>query len=152
MLKTIHAASSSRIVLNILFTVIRDFFQIFYNVLFFSYFMNAVENKMSIYELLKVLLIVTVINIIFESLNAYYHQVYIPKNDVKLSLSLRKMVYEKVLTVDMECFDNPQYYDNVTFALNDLYNRVKSILNNLSQFVSHLFFDDLFSINFSLLF
>lgn len=139
MLKTIHAASSSRIVLNILFTVIRDFFQIFYNVLFFSYFMNAVENKMSIYELLKVLLIVTVINIIFESLNAYYHQVYIPENDVKLSLSLRKMIYEKVLTVDMECFDNPQYYDNVTFALNDLYNRVKSILNNLSQFVSHLF-------------
>lgn len=41
------------------------------------------------------------------------------------------------MTVDMECFDNPEYYDNVTFALNDLFNRVNSILNNIAQFVSH---------------
>ena len=42
------------------------------------------------------------------------------------------------MEVDIECFDNPEYYDNVTFTLNDLFERVKNILNNLSQFVSHL--------------
>lgn len=138
MLKTICEASSSRILLNVLFTVINDFFSIFYNVLFFAYFMGAVEKGKSINEISKVLLIFILINIVFELLNSCYNQAYVPQNDIKLSLFFRNMIYKKIMVVDMECFDNPNYYDNVTFAMNDLYERVKSILNNVSQFVSHL--------------
>ena len=138
MLKTICEASASRVLLNVLFTVINDFFSIFYNVLFFAYFMGAVEKGKSIIEIGKVLLIFILINIAFELLNSYYNQAYVPQNDIKLSLFFRDMIYKKIMTVDIECFDNPNYYDNVTFALNDLYERVKSILNNVSQFISHL--------------
>lgn len=56
---------------------------------------------------------------------------------MKLSLYLKNMIYGKIMTVDMECFDTPQYYDNVTFALNDLFDRVNSILNNIAWFVFH---------------
>lgn len=138
MLGIICKASASRVILNILFTVIGDFFSIFYNILFLAYFMNAVEKGASIIEVLRILMIVIGINIVFEIANCYYNQAYIPKNDVKLSLYLRNMIYKKITTIDIECFDNPEYYDNVTFALNDLYDRVRSILNNISQFVSHL--------------
>ena len=137
MLKTICKASASRIWLNIFFTVINDMFSIFYNVLFFAYFMNAVEKGKSIATISRVLIVFILINIVFEILNSYYNQAYIPQNDVKLSLFLKNMIYKKIMTVDMECFDNPDYYDNVTFALNDLFNRVNSILNNISQFISH---------------
>lgn len=41
------------------------------------------------------------------------------------------------MTVDIECFDNPEYYDSVTFALNDLFGRVKSVLDHIAQFISH---------------
>lgn len=138
MLKTICEASASRVLLNVLFTVINDFLSIFYNVLFFAYFMGAVEKGKSIIEIGKVLFIFMLINIAFELLNSYYNQAYVPQNDIKLSLFFRNMIYKKIMTVDIECFDNPNYYDNVTFALNDLYERVKSILNNVSQFISHL--------------
>ncbi len=138
MLKTICKASASRVWLNIFFTIINDLFSIFYNVLFFAYFMEAVEKGKSIIEISKVLIVFVLINIVFEILNSYYNQKYIPQNDVKLSLFLKKMIYKKITTVDIECFDNPEYYDNVTFALNDLFDRVKSILNNVSQFISHL--------------
>ncbi len=138
MLKTICEASASRVLLNVLFTVINEFFSIFYNVLFFAYFMGAVEKGRSIIEIGKVLFIFILINVAFELLNSYYNQVYVPQNDITLSLFFRDMIYKKIMTVDIECFDNPNYYDNVTFALNDLYERVKSILNNVSQFISHL--------------
>lgn len=138
MLEAICRASASRIWLNILFTVINDLFSIFYNVFFFAYFMEAVEKGESILELSKVLMVFILMNIVFEILNSYYHQAYIPQNDVKLSLFLKNMIYQKIITVDIECFDNPEYYDNVTFVLNDLFNRVCSILNNLAQFISHL--------------
>lgn len=137
MLKTICKASPSRVWLNILFTVMNDLFSILYNVLFFAYFMDAVEKGKSIAAISTVLLVFILINIVFEILNSYYNQAYIPKNDVKLSLFLKNMLYKKIMAVDIECFDNPEYYDNVTFALNDLFNRVNSILNNIAQFISH---------------
>ena len=138
MLKTISRACASRVWLNIFFTVVNDLFSIFYNVLFFAYFMETVEKGESIIQVGKVLIIFVLINIVFELLNSYYNQKYIPQNDVKRSLFLKNMIYKKIMEVDIECFDNPEYYDNVTFTLNDLFERVKNILNNLSQFVSHL--------------
>ena len=138
MLKTISRACASRVWLNIFFTVVNDLFSIFYNVLFFAYFMETVEKGESIIQVGKVLIIFVLINIVFELLNSYYNQKYIPQNDVKLSLFLKNMIYKKIMEVDIECFDNPEYYDNVTFTLNDLFESVKHILNNLSQFVSHL--------------
>lgn len=138
MLKTICKASASRIWLNIFFTVINDLFSIFYNVLFFAYFMDAVEKGKSIATISKVLIAFILINIVFEISNSYYKQAYIPKNDVKLSLFFKNMIYKKIMEVDIECFDNPEYYDNVTFALNDLFDRMNSILNNMAQFISHL--------------
>ena len=137
MLKTICKATASRVWLNIFFTVINDLFSIFYNVLFFAYFMDAVEKGKSVATISKVLIVFILINIVFEISNSYYTHAYIPPNDVKLSLFLKNMIYKKIMTVDIECFDNPEYYDNVTFALNDLFNRVNSILNNIAQFISH---------------
>ncbi len=137
MLKTICKISPVRVGLNICFTVINDLFAIFYNVFFFAYFMDAVEKGKSIATIGKVLIIFIIVNIVFEMLNSCYKQAYIPQSDVKLSLFLKNMIYKKIMTVDIECFDNPEYYDNVTFALNDLFNRVNSILNNIAQFISH---------------
>ena len=137
MLTTICKASASRVWLNIFFTVINDMLSIFYNVLFFAYFMDAVEKGKSMVTISKVLIVFILINIVFEILNSYYNQAYIPQNDVKLSLFLKNMIYKKIMTVDIECFDNPEYYNNVTFALNDLFSRVNSILNNIAQFISH---------------
>lgn len=137
MLKTICQVSASRIWLTIFFTVINDLFSILYNVLFFAYFMDGVEKGKSIAAIGKVLIVFLLINIVFEILNSYYNQAYIPQNDVKLSLFLKNMIYRKIMAVDIECFDDPEYYDNVTFALNDLFDRVKSILNNIARFVSH---------------
>lgn len=137
MLKTICQVSASRIWLTIFFTVINDLFSILYNVLFFAYFMDGVEKGKSIAAIGKVLIVFLLINVVFEILNSYYTQAYIPQNDVKLSLFLKNMIYRKIMAVDIECFDDPEYYDNVTFALNDLFDRVKSILNNIARFVSH---------------
>lgn len=137
MLKTICKASASRVWMNLFFTVVNDLFSICYNVYFFAYFMEAVENGKSIVALGKVLIIFIIINIVFEILNSYYNQAYLPKNDVKLSLFFKTMIYRKIMEVDIECFDHPEYYDNVTFALNDLFNRVKGILDNIARFISH---------------
>lgn len=137
MLKTLCKASPSRIWLNVFFTVVNDLFSLCYNVLFFAYFMDAVEKGKSIAVIGKVLIVFLLVNVVFEIGNAYFNQAYLPKDDVRISLFLKDLIYRKITTVDIACFDDPEYYDNVTFALNDLFHRVISILNNVTQFISH---------------
>lgn len=137
MLKTLCKASPSRIWLNVFFTVVNDLFSLCYNVLFFAYFMDAVEKGKSIAVIGKVLIVFLLVNVVFEIGNAYFNQAYLPKDDVRISLFLKDLIYRKITSVDIACFDDPEYYDNVTFALNDLFHRVISILNNVTQFISH---------------
>ncbi len=108
MLKTISKASASRVWLDIFFTVINDLFSILYHVIFFSYFMEMVEKGKSIIQVSKVLIVFVLIDILFELLNTCYSQKYIPRNDVKLSLFLKNMIYKKIMAGDIECFDNPE--------------------------------------------
>lgn len=137
MLKTLCKASPSRIWLNVFFTVVNDLFSLCYNVLFFAYFMDAVEKGKSIAVIGKVLIVFLLVNVVFEIGNAYFNQAYLPKDDIRISLFLKDLIYRKITSVDIACFDDPGYYDNVTFALNDLFHRVISILNNVTQFISH---------------
>lgn len=137
MLKTLCKASPSRIWLNVFFTVVNDLFSLCYNVLFFAYFMDAVEKGKSIAVIGKVLIVFLLVNVVFEIGNAYFTQAYLPKDDIRISLFLKDLIYRKITSVDIACFDDPEYYDNVTFALNDLFHRVISILNNVTQFISH---------------
>lgn len=137
MLKTIGKASPSRVWMTLFFTVVNDLFSILYSVLFFAYFMDAVEQGKGIAVIGKTILVFILINVVFEIVSSWYNQAYIPRDDVKLSLFLRNMIYRKIMEVDIECFDSPEYYDNVTFALNDLFDRVNGILTNIARFVSH---------------
>lgn len=100
--------------------------------------MNAVSNKENMNKIFYKLLFYVAVNLIFAIMNSFYEQVYIQKSDIKISYYLRKMIYKKILSVDIACFDEQSYYNNVTFVLNDLFQRVKSILNNISQFVTHI--------------
>lgn len=137
MWKTMCRASASRIGLTIFFTVTADLFSIWYNVLFFAYFMDAVKKGKSIVLIGEILFVFVALNVIFEIGNSRYQQAYLPQNNVKLSLFFKNMIWQKIMTVDMECYDDPTYYDNVTFALNDLFDRMIGILNHIAQFVSH---------------
>ncbi len=136
-LKTICKASPSRVWLDVFFTVISDLFSIVYNVHFFAFFMDAVEKGKSIVSISKVLLAFILVNIVFEIFCSWYQQAYIPQNNVKLSVFLQNMIDRKIMAADIACFDRPEYYDNVTFALNDLFQRVNGILNHIAGFVSH---------------
>ena len=107
MWKTVGKASPSRVWLNLFFTVINDLFSLLYSVLFFAYFMDAVEKGKSIAAMGKVLLVFILLNVVFEILDSCYTQAYLPKDDVRLSLFLKNMIYEKIMTVDIECFDDP---------------------------------------------
>ena len=139
LLGLIAKASPLRILLTIVTEVISNFFGIFYSVLFFSYFMERVSVGVDFREVLLLLAAVGLINIIYEVLLSLYRNLYVVRSDIKISLFIRTMVYQKILTMDMASFDNAKYYDEVTFTTENIFERTLGILSTLASFLAHLF-------------
>lgn len=139
LLKLIIQASPLRILLTFVTEVISNFFGIFYSVLFFSHFMERVSVGADFREALLLLAAVGLINIIYEVLLSLYRNLYVVRSDIKISLFLRTMVYQKILTMDMVNFDNAKYYDEVTFTTENIFECTRGILGTLATFSAHLF-------------
>jgi len=131
-------ASPMRILLNIATEGVSHFFGIFYSVLFFSYFMEQISDGANFRKVLLLLAAVGLINIIYEVLLSLYRNLYVVRSDVKIFLFIRSMVYRKILEMDMANFDDEKYYDDVTFATKDIFDRTIGILGTLSSFSAHL--------------
>ncbi len=139
LLSMIVRASPLRILLTVATEVISSFFGIFYSVLFFSYFMERVSVGVDFQEVLFLLTAVGMINILYEVLFSLYRNLYVVRSNVKISLYIRSMVYRKILTMDMASFDNAEYYDEVTFTTENIFERTLGILGTLASFSAHLF-------------
>lgn len=139
LLRLIAQASPMRIFLAVVTEAIGSFFGIFYSVLFFSYFMDRVSVGADFREAMFLLSAVGLINIVYEGLLSLYRNLYVVRSDIKISLFIRSMVYRKILTMDMICFDDAKYYDNVTFTTANIFDRAIGILGTLASFVAHVF-------------
>jgi ATP-binding cassette subfamily B protein len=52
---------------------------------------------------------------------------------------VKKMLYEKIKTIDIAYFDTPSYYDDAALVLQDATERIMRALNTVSSFISHAF-------------
>lgn len=139
LLGLIVQASPLRILLTILTEVVGNFYSIFYSVLFFTYFMERIRVGADFYEVFLLLIAVGLINILYEVLLTLYSNIYVVRSNIKISLFIRSMVYSKILTLDLACFDNAKYYDEVTFTTANIFDRALGILGTLASFSAHLF-------------
>lgn len=139
LLGLIAQASPMRIPLAIVTEVISHLYGIVYSVLFFSYLMERVSVGADFSEVFFLLVAVGFLHIVYEVLISLYRNLYVVRSDIKILLLSRSMVYRKILTMDLACFDNATYYDEVTFATANIFDRALGILGTLAAFTAHLF-------------
>lgn len=90
--------------------------------------------------------------------NAYLFQKLQMKSQPKIKRALKEMLYVKAKEIDIECYDNPEFYNDYVLAVSEIENqteRIFGVLSNLftgltSIFLTGAFFigNDLFSFIF----
>jgi len=68
--------------------------------------------------------------------NRYFRHKINPAAEAKLNNQIRLELYAKVETVDLECYDNPDYYTNFVWAMNEAWDRMKKNLDTCTTLVS----------------
>ena len=51
--------------------------------------------------------------------------------ECKLSNSIKKLIYCKAINIDLECYDDSQYYNDFSKAVSKCHDHIKSVMNSV---------------------
>jgi ATP-binding cassette subfamily B protein len=129
-LKQLNKFSKSRIPLTLVstfFTLIND---LILNILFLPFIISAVASNYPITKLFLFCGIMIAVRIVIESFFAWRDTIYIPKSDAKIAHGFQCQLYDKAQSVDLICYDDPQFYNNSVWVVNDIDKRAVNVLNS----------------------
>ena len=120
---------------------------LFYTLLL-RFIINTVSGGGSFKNLVILILISFSVQLLYFLFNCiYYHKFYeLQVNNIQSRIY--QTVFKKAIDVDLECYENPEFYDKVAKALNECTNRIYSVIGSVNM----LFYRIVnFSANFALL-
>lgn len=139
-LKLILRISPSRLFFSIIITLFRCFSTVFFNAVVIRKIINGIQQNVDSTSIVRLILFILIYQIILSVLEGLYTEIYIPFSNNKIHESLRLMVYKKATEVDLECFENSDFYDNYVRASSQvdvIFNKViTSICDVITCFVT----------------
>jgi ATP-binding cassette subfamily B protein len=112
---------------------------VFFTVVFIRYLFGADEITRT-YRDVTVFLMATSVAMLFISLyNAWHDRIFVLREDQRITFALNRELFDKVTSVDVGCYENPDFYDQYTRATMEVFERARSVLQNNAIFISSLF-------------
>ena len=111
-----------------IFWQVKIFFEHTYQIVFI---VNAIQYGRPFADVLRFLLIMTGIILIDLGYHSFSEIRTAPRGREKIYRAVREKLYEKAKDIDIACYDNPEYYNDYVFALNNVTQRVDSVMLNI---------------------
>lgn len=103
---------------------------IFYDILFVRYLVESLEKERSFEQIMTFILLAMFGFAIPKLLSVWYEHVYKPKTDADIFESVNNMLFEKATHVELECYENTEFYNRFTLAMKDCEKRIAQIIEN----------------------
>ena len=137
-LKIIWSICPSRIVLSFLMSLLSFASWTFYTVFFMRYLFGSPEGVRTFDEAIRFIWIVVAVNLVYNFIIAWYNNKFVPKTDIKIHCNMNKMLFEKAQSVDISCYETPEFYDSYTRATAEAFDRALSVMQTCSTLLSAL--------------
>ncbi len=152
MIRQIFSCTPSFAILNIFFGVlwgILDSIGIVYS----KTLIDSVTNGSTFEKVLKIIIIYAIYLIISGALNNWFIHIFNTSIKEKLHIRLYTMLFKKATSLDLEKYDNPEFYNDFIWSLDETYQRAANLIEDLSRFIHRIIgsialFAVLFSIDY----
>ena len=94
--------------------------------------MESLEKGRSFEQIMTFILLAMLGFAIPGILSAWYVNVYKPKSDANIFEAINTMLFEKATHVELECYENTDFYNRFTLAMKDCEQRLAQIAENQS--------------------
>lgn len=131
----IGKANPFRIIATLCRIVIEQVFYVFFFVYLTQYIFTAIETGVEYKELLFMVTLACILHIGIHIMSAWYTY-YTNKNDPKIYQYIFKRIIGKTRTIPLEKFEQPDFYDKFTRALDEAIDRAFRTLDTFAYFVA----------------
>lgn len=107
----------------------------FFYLLLVNILVNSLQDNKNFMYLFSIIAFGTIIFLFLKFLNNWYYENIKIFNDVDLYEKINIMLFKKAIEADLNCYEDPSYYNNYTKANQEANIRISSVINNLSNIV-----------------
>jgi ATP-binding cassette subfamily B protein len=107
----------------------------FYTVFFMRYLFGS-ENDKSFTQIITFVWVVVGINLLYYFLRSWYNNIYLPRTDLRIQYSFNRILFDKAQSVDISCYETPEFYDLYTKANTEACDRAMSVLKTNATILS----------------
>ena len=129
-LRMLWKIKKGRVVGEYFYNTLNYVYWVFYDILFLKYLVESLENGKSFEQIMTFILIAMIGFAIPNILSAWYINVYKPKSDADIFETINTMLFDKATHVELECYENTDFYNRFTLAMKDCEQRLAQILED----------------------
>ena len=130
--KLLWNMKKGRVAGEFLHSALNYIYWIFYDILFLRYLVESLEKGRSFEQIMTFILFTMLGFAVPRLLSAWYEHVYRPKTDADIFESVNNLLFEKATHVELECYENAEFYNRFTLAMKDCERRFAQIIENQS--------------------
>ncbi|MBE5930569.1 MAG: ABC transporter ATP-binding protein [Lachnospiraceae bacterium] len=108
---------------------------VFYSAFFVRYILDALEQEKPLKEVLIAILLIGGGSLLLEMFLFYCQDVWFPAWNVTIFHSLYKKIYKKAENVEIACYENTEFYDKFSTAVDDMGNKLCQCVDNMCTVV-----------------
>lgn len=128
-LKTIWQISRSRVIHTALASIVGYVEWIFMSIFFLRYVIGAIENEAPVENILFFIGICFVVFLLLAMYDSYSKAVIYPYTDNKIYRTLYRKLYAKARNVELRCFEDADFYNRYTMALDGSAQKMTASVN-----------------------
>ena len=123
------------------YVVLRFFHGVMYGVLDFSatlfsyHLLRQVSDIGDFGNAVLVIALMAGFKLVFYLFDMWFQQLHDPAQKQKLHLRMHRELFEKALSLDLACFDDPEFYNDFVWAMNESDTRATSVLDSTATFL-----------------
>lgn len=130
------AISKRRVICSVVKRLFEYLLWVFYSAFFVRFILDAIEQKKPIQEILLAILLIGGGSLILELFLYYCDNVLFPCWNIRIYHQLYKKVYQKAENVEIGCYEDRNFYNKFSSALDDMGNQLCQCIDNMSTVVS----------------
>lgn len=135
MLKLAWGFSRGRVVSEFIDCGLEYFGWVFFTVVFTRYLIQTIEDNKPFSQVLLFLGVTMAVMAAIALFRTWYSMRYKPITDRIIAENLNKKLLDKAAQVDLECYEDTEFYNTYTIAIKEADTRVSLVLNNIARVI-----------------
>lgn len=123
--------NKGNVVHTLILSLLGYFEWVFFSAVFMRYLVNAFEKEMSFASILSFILICGAAFCLMGLYRSYVSNVTYPLNDTITYEKLYEKLYQKARNVEVSCFEDSEFYNKYTMAIDGAGDKITSVVRNL---------------------